>query len=170
MRKLLAAVAVVALCGMTGTVLSAQRARSQAAQSSGTHFAPQVDFATDFDFGIGGRVEFDLARAVGAPMFGAASFDYFFPGAGVHVWEINADAWYNLRVSHTTLRPYVGGGLDIANYSCSGCLGFSATRAGLNIGGGTKFTMQHSKMTPYVEARVELRTGGEFVLTGGLLF
>ncbi|HXH62591.1 MAG TPA: hypothetical protein VNG95_00340 [Gemmatimonadales bacterium] len=115
-------------------------------------------------------MEFDLAKAVGAPMFGAASFDYFFPGAGVHVWEINANGWYRLNVSHTTLRPYVGGGLNIANYSCSACLGFNATRVGLNIGGGTKFTMQHSKLTPYAEARVELRTGGEFVLTGGLLF
>jgi len=176
MRKLLAAVAVVGLCGMTGTVLSAQKARAHAAPASSessVRFGPQIDFGTDIDFGIGGRAEFDLRKAFSAPMFGAVSFDYFFPGAPVHVWEINADVFYNIPVHHTTLRPYAGGGLDLAHVSVSGCpagISCSTTNAGLNLGGGTKFAMEHSKITPYAEMRIELRTGSAFILTGGFLF
>jgi hypothetical protein len=174
MRKLLAAVAVAGLCGLTGTALSAQRARAHAAPASSgssVRFGPQINFGTDIDFGIGGRAEFDLRKAFNAPMFGVASFDYFFPGNSVTYWEINADVFYNIPVSHTTLRPYAGGGLDIAHTSVSilGVTG-SATNAGLNLGGGTKFEMRNSKITPYAEMRIELRTGGEFVLTGGILF
>lgn len=161
MRKLLAALAVVGLCGAAGSGLAAQSVK----------VGPQIDFGTDFDLGLGGRAEFDLTKAFSAPLTGAASFDYFFPGAGVHVWEINGNVWYNIKVHNPTFRPYVGGGINIAHYSASG-FGFSAatTEAGLNLGGGTKFNTHNKSFTPYAEARVELRTGGEFVLTGGLLF
>jgi hypothetical protein len=176
MRKLLAAVAVVGLCGLTGTVLSAQRARAHAAPASSTssvQFGPQLDFGTNsYNFGIGGRAEFDLKKALGAPMFGVASFDYFFGTAGVHIWEINANVFYNFKVESTSLQPYAGGGLNIAHVSVSCPAGFScsATQAGLNLGGGTKFKTHGGGLTPFAEARIELRTGSAFVLTGGFLF
>ncbi|HEY6807907.1 MAG TPA: hypothetical protein VI160_03885, partial [Gemmatimonadales bacterium] len=117
--------------------------------------------------------DIDLTKPFGAPMTGVGSFDYFFGTSGAHIWEINANVFYNFKVNNPSLMPYAGGGLNIAHAFVSGCpSGFtcSNTEAGLNLGGGTKFKSKTSKMTPFVEARIELRTGSAFILTGGLLF
>jgi hypothetical protein len=166
MRKQLTAAMLVGVLGLAGTGLAAQAVR----------FAPQIDFGTNSEnFGIGGRLDLGLAKTFGAPITGVGSFDYFFGTSGLHVWEINANLFYNFTVPKSNITPYAGGGLDLANYSataCSGslCASGSSTQVGLNLGGGAKFKLPHSKMTPYAEARVELRTAGAFVLTGGLLF
>lgn len=163
MRKLLAAVMAVGLCGIAGTALQAQ-----------VRVGPQLDFGTNnLNFGIGGRAELNLAKTLSAPLTGVGSFDYFFGTSGVTFWEINANIFYDFTIPKSSVVPYAGGGLSIAHASVSGCPpGFScsATNAGLNLGGGAKFKMQGSKITPFAEARIELRTGSAFVLTGGILF
>ncbi|HYK11838.1 MAG TPA: hypothetical protein VEV39_13660 [Gemmatimonadales bacterium] len=163
MRKQFSAAVLVACLGFAATSLSAQSVR----------FAPQIDFGTNnLNFGIGGRLDLGLAKTFGAPIDGVGSFDYFFGTGGVHVWEINANIFYNFTVPRSNITPYAGGGLNIAHASVSCPAGFScsATEAGLNLGGGAKFKLPHSTMTPYAEARIELRTGSAFVLTGGLYF
>jgi hypothetical protein len=163
MRKQLAAAVLVGVLGLTGTGVAAQ----------GVRFAPQIDFGTNsLNFGVGGRLELGLAKSLGAPLTGVGSFDYFFGTGGVHFWEINANIFYNFTVPKSSITPYAGGGLNIAHagVNCGGFAGCSATEAGLNLGGGAKFKLHGSTMTPYAEARIELRTGSAFVLTGGLLF
>ncbi len=163
MRKQFSAAVLVACLGLAGTSLAAQNVR----------FAPQIDFGTNsLNFGIGGRLDLGLAKTFGAPIDGVGSFDYFFGTAGVHLWEINANLFYNFTVPKSNITPYAGGGLNIAHASvnCGGLPGCSATEVGLNLGGGAKFKLPHSTMTPYAEARIELRTGSAFVLTGGLYF
>ena len=160
MRKQFSAAVLVACLGLAGTSLVAQSVR----------FAPQVDFGTNsFNFGVGGRLDLGLAKTFGAPIDGVGSFDYFFGTGGVHVWEINANLFYNFTVPKSSITPYAGGGLNIATATAS-CTGCSATEVGLNLGGGAKFKLPHSTMTPYAEARIELRTGSAFILTGGLYF
>ena len=163
MRKQFSAAVLVACLGLAGTSLAAQSVR----------FAPQVDFATNnLNFGVGGRLDLGLAKTFGAPIDGVGSFDYFFGTGGVHIWEINGDIFYNFTIPKSNIAPYAGGGLNFAHYSvnCGGIPGCSATEVGLNLGGGAKFKLPHSTMTPFAEARIELRTGSAFVLTGGLYF
>jgi hypothetical protein len=159
MRKRFSAAVLVACLGLGAASLSAQAVR----------FAPQIDFGTNsYNLGIGARLNLGLAKTFGAPIDGVGSFDYFFASNSVHIWEINANLFYNFTVPKSNITPYAGGGLNIAGASCSGCI--SSTEAGLNLGGGAKFKLPHSTMTPFVEARVEIRTGSAFILTGGLYF
>ena len=157
MRKPLTTAVLVGLLGLAGSTLTAQAAR----------FGPQIDFGTNsLNFGIGARMDLGLAEAFGAPLTGVGSFDYFFGSSGNHVWEINANLFYNFKVPKSNITPYAGGGLDVAGSSCTGC----STEAALNLGGGLKFKMPRSKMTPYVEALLQLHSSTVLVLTGGVLF
>ena len=158
MRKQLTAAVLVGVLGLAGTGLAGQAVR----------FGPQLDFGTNsLNLGIGGRLDLGLAKSMGAPLTGVGSFDYFFGTNGFHFWEINANLFYNFTVPKSNITPYAGGGLDILGAtSCSGC----GTSGGLNLGGGLKFKLPHSKMTPYVEALLQLHSGSDLLLTGGILF
>lgn len=136
-------------------------------------FGVQADFGDNFDFGIGARLEY-VPRALfrNAPVLSAASFDWFFPdtppGVDVQYWEINYNIYYLWTAD--ALRPYAGGGLNIAHASADvGGFGGSDTKVGLNLGGGLRFRTA-GRLTPFIEARVELSGGEQFVLTGGLVF
>lgn len=157
MRKQLAAAVLVGVLGLGATALSAQ-----------VRFGPQLDFGTNsLNLGIGGRLDLGLAKSMGAPLTGVGSFDYFFGSNGFHFWEINANLFYNFTVPKSNITPYAGGGLDIlGSSSCTGC----GTSGGLNLGGGLKFKLPHSTMTPYVEALLQLHSGSDLLLTGGILF
>ena len=157
MRKSLTTAVLIGILGLAGTTLKAQTAR----------FGPQIDFGTNsLNLGIGARMDLGLAEAFGAPLTGVGSFDYFFGSGGIHLWEINANLFYNFKVPKSNITPYAGGGLDVAGSSCTGC----STEAALNLGGGLKFKLPRSKMTPYVEAMLQLHSSTDLVLTGGILF
>ncbi len=144
--------ALLALCA--GAPLSAQ-----------VRFGVQADWGDNSDFGIGGRLEHGLAKLFPkVPLRGAASFDYFFPGNSLNYWEINYNVFYQLKAD--ALTPYAGGGLVLAYASANGN---SNSDLGVNLGGGLKFATG-SKLTPFIEGRIELGAGEQFVLTGGLLF
>src|SRR2546422_476416 len=49
-------------------------------------------------------------------------------------------------------------------------IGASATKAGLNLLGGTTFKLKGSKLTPFVDARGEIGGGKTFIITGGVRF
>jgi hypothetical protein len=78
----------------------------------------------------------------------------------------------------SSLGPYAGGGLNIAHASATvavpppgtGTISSSATKAGLNLLGGTTFKVKGSNLTPFAEARGELGGGKTFILTGGVRF
>ncbi len=74
------------------------------------------------------------------------------------------------KVEASSLAPYAGGGLNIAHKSKEFDDGRSAsdTDLGLNLLGGTQFG--RGKVNPFVELRVELAGGEQFVLPGGVLF
>ena len=152
--------ATLALSLVLGLSLIAQAA---AAQTKQWQFGPQVNFATNnLGLGVGGRAVYTgLGSAVKVPGLAAyASFDIFFPSGG-SVWEINANATWDIPNVTGGFSPYVGAGLDYAHDGSS--------QTGLNLLGGT-----HFKPTPVLnmfgEIRIELRTHSAIVFTVGALF
>ncbi|HSM15425.1 MAG TPA: hypothetical protein VK845_00320 [Gemmatimonadales bacterium] len=144
---------------------------ASAAQLSGqVRVGGQINFADDFDFGLGPRI------VVADPALGEfrfiGTFDLYFPddraGVDIDYWEINGNVVYDFAIqSAPTLVPYVGAGLNIAHIS--GGTGFgSDTDIGANLLGGMEF--KTGRLRPFVELRVELEGGEQFVVTGGLLF
>ena len=184
MRKWIGSVLLLAGVTLIPAESVAQRrpaARPAAAPAQRTRFAAELNWSSDADFGIGARGVFGLqALFPRTPLDGFVSFDYFFPshpsGTSAHYWEINGDVAYRFRVpARSSLRPYGGGGLNIAHASAKATFGgttvsASDTKAGLNLLGGTTFRVKGSNLTPFVEARGEIGGGKTFVLTGGVRF
>lgn len=149
----LAVAFVAALFVLPGT------ARGQA------HIGPQLNLAEEHELGLGGRAVVNLSNFEGWE--GIASFDFFFPDGDVDYWELNANVVYNFPVEPSqTFFPYLGGGLNIARFD--GPNEAEDTAIGLNAVGGGKFDAVG--VTPFVEARIEVEGGEQFVVTGGLLF
>jgi opacity protein-like surface antigen len=169
MRKVLLAVSVV-----VGLSLAAHAA---AAQTKQWQFGPEVGFATN-SLGpfVGGRVVYSgLGSAIKVPGLEAyGSFDYFFPStsgwaSSVTIWEINANATWDIPNMTGGFKPYVGGGLNYVHYSFSACTFCAGSSTGLNLLGGT-----HFKPTPKVnmfgEIKIELHSGSAVAFTVGVLF
>ena len=149
-------------------------AQAAAAQTKQWQFGPEVGFATNnLGPSIGGRAVFSgLGTAVKVPGLQAyASFDYFFPSvSSVTIWEINANGTWDIPNMTGGFKPYVGAGINYANYSVS-VLGIKASTSntGLNILGGTHFNPT-PKLNMFGEIRVELRTGSVVNFAVGVLF
>jgi hypothetical protein len=155
MKRVMALIAVLAFAAGAAAELRAQ-----------VRFGGQLSFGDNADFGIGARLEYTPRRLIpNAPVVSSASFDWFFPDErGVDYWELNYNIAYQFQAD--ALRPYAGGGLNLAHESGAGG---SDTRLGLNLLGGLKFRTA-GRLAPFVEARVELSGGEQFVITGGVLF
>ncbi len=137
------------------------------AQAQGFRWGPELNLATDTDFGLGARVEFDFNNS---PLTVIGSFDYYFPDGSVDYWEINGNLIYNFDIaSAPTVTPYAGGGLNIAHWSIDTEVGSrSDTDPGLNLLGGARFDA--GSLMPFVEMKFTIEGGDQFVVTGGLLF
>ena len=180
MRKLIGSAVLVSVLAAAPTLAAAQRrpaARPAAAPGQRPRFAAELNWSSDVDFGIGARGVFPLQSLFPkTPLDGIVSFDYFFPsapsGVSLHYWEINGNVAYRFRVpARSSLGPYAGSGLNIAHASGSaGGVSTSATKAGLNLLGGTTFKLKGSKLTPFVEGRGEVGGSKTFILTGGVRF
>ena len=180
MRKWIGSAVLVSVLAAAPTLAAAQRrpaARPAAAPGQRPRFAAELNWSSDVDFGIGARGVFPLQSLFPkTPLDGIVSFDYFFPsapsGVSLHYWEINGNVAYRFRVpARSSLGPYAGSGLNIAHASGSaGGVSTSATKAGLNLLGGTTFKLKGSKLTPFVEGRGEVGGGKTFILTGGVRF
>jgi hypothetical protein len=179
MRQLIGSVLLLAAVGLVPAELAAQRrvAARPADRAQRPSFGVQLDWASDTDFGIGGRGVFALQSLFPkTPLDAIVSFDYYFPsgapaGTSVHFWEINGNVAYRFRVpARSSLRPYAGGGLNIAHASASaGGVSASSTDAGLNLLGGTTFKVNGS-LTPFAEFRGVVGNANQVVLTGGVRF
>ena len=154
-----------------------------AAGAEAQRFGVQANYGTDSELGVGARVEIGLPFAstgTFSQTFLIGSFDYFFDcgfdGFGdsdafdCSYWEINANAAVPLVASG--INPYVGAGLNYANYSVDVDTGFgdfdsSGSEVGLNILGGLRFPL--GGLSAYGEGRFELGGGEQLVLTFGIL-
>ncbi len=171
---------VISAGAALGLVLAASAANGQA-QTAGTRFGVEADFATNNSIGIGAGafVKFHLADVSEHAITGRATFDYYFPsnsnfgGYSYKYWEIAADGLLDIVAKGDT-KPYVGAGLTYAHSSfgdgyCGVLVGcnLSASNTGLHIVGGLNF-MGNSKLMPFVEAKIELSSGSEFILKAGI--
>ncbi len=146
------------------------------AQAQGVRFGVEAAWANDFDLGVGAFGKFGLTEISEKAITGRVSFDYFFPGKVFGVsqkyWELNGDALLDIVNKKSSVKPYVGAGVVYSHYSvdigCGTSCSGSSNDFGLNLLGGLNFG--NSKMMPFVEAKYEIRSGGEFVLKAGLHF
>ena len=129
----------------------------------------EVSYGDSYDVAIGARLVASLRSMIPGPSLAFhASFDYFFPDVeGLTYWEINPGIVYGIPVRSPGFSPYLGGGLNIA-YASSDLTDASDTDLGLNVMGGLQFGA--ARLRPFVEARLTISGGDQFVLTGGLLF
>lgn len=127
-------------------------------------FGPQLNVATDTDFGIGGRLLANIRRT---DLEAVASFDIYFPEGPADFWELNANLFYHFHLRNTeNALPYLGGGLNIGHLSD----GRDRTEVGLNLAGGVRFPIA-ARLAPFVELRgVVASDFDQLVATFGLLF
>lgn len=161
LRSTLLALAVALASG----VLLVDSARAQ------VHLGPQISIADEADVGLGGRLVAGVEDYSGLEVIG--SVDIFFPDGDFDYWEINGNAVYNFEiVGAPSLRPYAGGGLNVAHFDFDDNVleddGGSDTELGLNLLAGSKFPLEG--FTPFVEVRGEISGGEQLVITGGFLF
>jgi hypothetical protein len=166
-----------------GLALGAPSAANAQAQTSGTRFGVEADLATNNSIGNGGGafIKFHLADISEHPITGRVTFDYYFPGSdnfggySYKYWEIAADGLFDITTASANTKPYVGAGLTYAHSSFGdGYCDFagidcSASNTGLHIVGGLNF-MANSKLMPFGEAMIELSSGSEFIIKGGIHF
>lgn len=159
------------LFGMMALAAAALAMPAPLTAQSPFRLGAQASWGDDSDAGLGVRYENDLnALFPGARNLRfVGSFDYFFPGSPVNYWEINTNVAWGFAIPGSRLGPYVGGGLNIAHASVDNVNGSGDTKVGFNALGGLRFPGP-PRITPFIEARLELRDNGQFVLTGGLLF
>lgn len=181
MRKLIGSALVLAAVALVPAELLAQRRpparRAPApAPAQRTSFGAELDIGTDTDFGIGARVVFGLRSLFRTtPLDAQLGFVYFFPsapaGADLTYWEINGNVAYRIPNPRSSIKPYVGGGLNIAHISSRPPAGVSAsdTKLGLNLLGGAAFRVRGTAI-PFVEGRGTISGGEQFVFTGGVRF
>jgi hypothetical protein len=133
-------------------------------------------------FGIGPRVQFGLGPLT-AGLRVAGSFEVF-PGdsydlpdegeieADLTYWEANVNVHYVLGLPAVPLKPYVGAGLNLAHLRIEGTpnaeFDQDETRRGLNLLAGAGLAL--GSVTPFVEYRIEIEGGEQWVLSGGILF
>ncbi|MFO7768013.1 MAG: hypothetical protein R6W82_03530 [bacterium] len=168
MRKLLLPIAILAVLSFGTTTAQAQMT-----------FGAQASYGGDSDLGVGARVATPLDNFMEG-LIGVGSFDIFFPsdqGTGVDFswYEINLNGHYPIAMQgESSLNPYVGGGLNIAilsiSYDSAFVEDYSSTEIGLNLLAGSTFAPMDSGMVPFVELRIEMSGGEQFVVSGGIYF
>ncbi len=162
MRKLMVPILAVAL-----VMVAAPRSMAQ------VDFGAQLSWGDDTDLGLGVRATTSLDDWIEG-LTGVGSFVLFFPdepaGTDLSFWEINFDGHYPIALeAASSMKPYFGGGINIVHSSISRPVDRSDTDVGLNFLLGANFESSGS-ITPFVEIKLELSGGEQFVISGGVYF
>ncbi len=165
----------LALLGVAVLALSASVTEARAQVRVGG----QLSFAEDHDLGIGPRIVLTPAPLLGLRLIG--TFDYFFADnvriqgneADEDYWELNGNLVWGFQIVNAPgFEPYIGAGVNFAHRSRQFISGGtqaddSKDLVGLNIVGGAEFPL--APVTPFVEVRIEIEGGEQFIISGGLL-
>lgn len=173
MRRFTCTFALVALA-----FLAAALAPSQAEAQAEWRFGPEVAFADDFDFGIGGRVMTDIDAfsddedSVLRELRGIGEFIFYldpFEGCDdCSAWELNLNGAIPLQIGGDS-DFYVGAGLNVANVSVETAFGdASNTEIGLNALGGLNFGL--GSLAAFAEAGIRISGSEQFVIGAGIAF
>ncbi len=154
-------------------------------------FGPQLAWGDDTDFGIGGRINFDLAGPLAIDdglfqnLFASATGSYFFDDCGSGVpdavdcsfIEFNGNANVPFTIEDSSVSGYLGSGVHLARFSVDTnsvnqtpglFLPTTDTEVGLNVLGGFMFPV--SDLTGFVEGKFGLVGAQQFILSAGILF
>ncbi len=173
-----------ALAVTAGLIVVAQPVLAQAS------FGPQLAWGDDSDFGIGGRIDFDLAGPLAIDdgpfqnLFGSATGSYFFHNCDPLVpdsvdcgfIEFNGNAGVPFAIEDTSLTGYFGGGVHLTRFSVDthgpvedpGVIPVADTEIGLNLLGGLKYPL--GDLTGFVEGKFGLVGTSQFIISAGILF
>lgn len=133
-------------------------------------FGMQVSVADDMDVGLGARLRSDGRWLFpNSPVSTIVALDVFFPGGDVTYFELNGNMAYNFTPRGSSVRPYAGGGLHLARIDRGSYSGSSDTELGLNILGGLAFPGA-GRTLPFVELKLGIGGGEQFILAGGFHF
>jgi hypothetical protein len=162
--KKLSALLVVSALALIPSAASAQR------------FGAQVAWGSDSDIGVGARYEHTLSGVFSktAPMSNAffmGQFDWFLDACdGIDCTYFEITPAIAVPIQATTLRPYLGAGLNIARISVdAGTFGNqSDSEIGLALLGGLKLKL--GGMDAFTDARFTIGGSEQLVLSFGLLF
>ena len=86
--------------------------------------------------GLGGKFQYGITNDIRAE----ASFNYYFPNNGFHMWDLNANAHYLFNIA-PKFRAYPLAGLTVVSKSYSND-DKSVTHFGLNLGGGCEYDIR----------------------------
>jgi outer membrane protein X len=136
MKKfLLLAIIAVMACG------------SASAQKGEMAIGGNLLYGTEINMlGIGGKFQYGITNDIR----GEASFNYYFPNDGFHMWDLNANAHYLFDIA-PKFRAYPLAGLTVVSKSYTHT-DESVTHFGLNLGGGCEYDI-----TPNVIVNAEFK-------------
>jgi hypothetical protein len=127
------------------------------------------------DLGIGGRVILDMGSVIDR-LDVVGSFDWYFPGnefgIDVEYWEANANLVYRLGRG-PSMVPYAGAGAHLTGFSAAtDVLGTPVSGSDHQSGGNllAGLLLHVRGLRPFVEGRLELGGGDQFVLAAGIRF
>lgn len=148
--------------------LPAQRAEAQVS------FGPQLVLWDFSDLGIGARVDFGLAESFGIEegffqdLFGTVNANYLLQDGDGTSLAFNVNGAVPIQTDGP-ISPYVGAGINHYRFSFSGFgESVSASSSGLNILGGTFFTL--GTIPAFGELQYSTTGAGFLTLSGGVLF
>jgi opacity protein-like surface antigen len=146
----------------------------QVVNAQGMGFVVQGNYGGDSEIGVGAGVNFGLGSLTAKQgIRGEATFDYYFPGNNLNYWELNGNLLLDIK---SVVGLYVGAGVNYAKYSydCGSSIVCDLidtyadnSQVGLNALAGYSFGGAKS---PFVQAKIELGGGEQFVVTGGIRF
>lgn len=145
------------------------------------NFGPQLAWGDDTDLGIGGRIDFGVADALGVDegafrnLFASTSVTYFFVDCDeCSYFEINGNLAVPFELEGSSIAPFAGAGIHIGRWSVDGPdnlgfdFGYDDTEIGLNLLGGIFFPL--SDLRGFAEGKFALAGVEQFVLAAGVLF
>ncbi len=159
-----ALIAVIATLALSPRAFAQQKATG-VAQINRAEIGPQIGYGSNsVKFFIGAQFAYPIVNRLDI----YPSFQYYFPGQGLHIWSLggNLRYWPKLNIANSGL--YFGGGVDVTHSSVSG-FDASATNVGLGLLSGWQFYTK-SKVFPFAQVRVVLGNADRVEFGGGLNF
>ena len=115
------------------------------------------------------RLSFELS-----PLTVGLAFDHFFVPDGETLFQVGANALYDLPLPTSFLRPYAGAGMSVTRFALPegpDVEDASGMRIGLNLVGGVRF--EHTGLPvvrPFVQVTGTVGPIDLFTIGGGVLF
>jgi hypothetical protein len=164
MPRLLPSLAVVMLAPAAVPAL----ARADAGIAVGMRTGAQLLDANALFVGADVRLSFELS-----PLIVSVTFDHFFVEDET-LFQVGANALYDLPIAAPFLRPYLGAGVGVTRFEVPeepGGPDANGMRIGLNLVGGLRFEhVDIPVVQPFAQVLVTLGPIDLFTIGGGVLF